>query len=264
MIDLHTHILPAVDDGVRSMDEALEFARVAFDDGIRTVVATPHCREGFYLNPRDEVLRGVAALREALRGAAIDLEVLPGAEVHICPQIPERVRDGRAPTLADNGRTILLELSLTQYPVELPKLVFELKLAGLHVLFAHPERVRYFQDDVSRYAEVVRLGSYGQLTCGSILGTFGDTAREFSEELLRKGLVQVLASDAHNVRGRPPRMRQAAQACAALVGEEFACAMTTSIPRALLEGRDPQVPATEHARAPRRSSWLARLFGTEG
>jgi len=264
MIDLHTHVLPAVDDGVQTVEEAVEFARVAYDDGIRTLVATPHCREGFYVVTREEVRRRVGELRAELAAAGVDIDLLPGAEVHICPELPERVRDGRAPTLGDNGRTLLLELSLSQYPVELPKLVFQLKLAGLQVLFAHPERVRYFQDDLSRYAEVVRLGAYGQLTSGSVLGTFGESAREFSEELLRKGLIHVLASDAHNVRGRPPRMREAAKACAELVGPEFAESMTDAAPRALLDGRDPQLPAIERPRAPRRGSWLARLFGREG
>ena len=264
MIDLHTHVLPAVDDGVQSMDEAVEFARAARNDGIHTLVATPHCREGFYTISRDEVARRVAKLRERLAAEGVDVEVLPGAEVHICPDLPERVRDGRAPTLADNGRTLLLELSLNQYPVDLPNLVFQLKLAGLQVLFAHPERVRYFQDDLTRYAEVVRLGAYGQLTSGSLLGKFGERAAEVSEELLRKGLVHVLASDGHNVRGRPPHLRRAMETCASLVGEPLARAMTEAIPRALLDGRDPEVPAVEAAGASRRAGWWNRLLGREG
>src|SRR6185295_15020465 len=139
MIDLHTHILPGVDDGVETEDEAVEFARLAQADGTRTIVATPHCREGFFVNERASVLEAVARLRERLERERVAVDVQPGAEVHLAPDLIERVRDGRATTLADNGKTLLLELSLSQYPVELENLVFQLKLAGLEVLFAHPE-----------------------------------------------------------------------------------------------------------------------------
>lgn len=259
MIDLHTHILPGVDDGVASEDDAVEFARVALEDGVRTIVATPHCREGFFVNERAAVLAAVARLRERLSGEGLEVDLQPGAEVHLCPELVERVRDGRAVTLADNGKTLLLELSLSQYPIELDQLVFDLKLNGIEVLFAHPERIRYFQDDVRRYEELVRVGAYGQITTGSILGDFGSTAREFSEELLRKGLVHVLASDAHNVRGRPPLLTPALQAITPLVGERFARSMADQIPRALLAGEPPVVPEVE-AHASRQQSFLSRWF----
>lgn len=260
MIDIHTHILPGVDDGVEDEDAAVEFARVAWDDGVRVTVATPHCRDGFYVNERDEVLENVRKLRERLSREALELDVRPGAEVHFCPGLVERVRDGRAPTLDDNGRTLLLELSLSQYPVEVDNVIFELKLAGLEVLLAHPERIRYFRDDVKRYEALVEQGAYGQITTGSVLGVFGSEIREFSEELLRKGLVHVLASDAHNVRGRPPRLSEARAACVPLVGAAFAQSMVLDTPRALLAGSAPEIPALD-GDVRRRGTFLSRWFG---
>lgn len=261
MIDLHTHILPGIDDGVESEDEAVELARVAMEDGVRLVVATPHCREGFFVNDRESVLDGVRALRARLAAEGLDIRLEPGAEVHICPDLPERIRDGRAPTLGDNGRTLLLELSLSQYPVGLNDLLFQLRLTGTVVLMAHPERIRYFQDDPTRYAELVRMGAYGQVTTGSLLGTFGQEAREFSEQLARNGLVHVLASDAHNLRGRPPRLVAARDALTPLVGEARARAMVEDAPRALLNGTEPQLPPVEGV-VPRRSTFLSRWFGS--
>jgi len=259
MIDLHTHILPGVDDGVETMEQAVEFARVAIADGIRVIVATPHCKDGFYVNDRAKVLPAVEALRKRLAEEALEVDVQPGAEVHLCPDLVQRIEDGRALTLADNGKTVLLELSLTQYPVELENLVFQLKLAGLEVLFAHPERIRYFQDDARRYESVIRLGAYGQITTGSVLGVFGSEAMRFSEELLRKDLVHVLASDAHNLRGRPPILSEALTAMEPLVGQRRALSMATSIPEAMLAGREPVIPPVED-RASRRTSFLGRLF----
>jgi protein-tyrosine phosphatase len=263
MIDLHTHILPGIDDGVRTEDEAIEFARYAAGGGIREIVATPHCREGSYENHRPAVLALVARLRERLSREGVDVVVHPGAEVHLCPDLVERIGDGRAPTLGDNGKTLLLELSLSQYPVELEQLVFQLKLAGIEPVFAHPERIRFFQDDVARYESVVHMGAHGQLTTGSVLGQFGNDVREFSEELLRKGLVHVLASDAHNVRGRPPALRPALTAIVPWIGERRARSMVEDVPRALLAGESVESPPVEGTAA-RRSTFLSRLFRRGG
>ena len=259
MIDLHTHILPGIDDGVKTEDDAVEFARAAWEDGTRTVVATPHCREGFFFNDRETVLSGVRDLRARLEREGVELRLEPGAEVHICPDLTERVLDGRAPTLADNGKTLLFELSLSQYPVALEELLFQLKLAGLEVLFAHPERVRYFRDDPTRWEEMVRMGGLGQITTGSILGRFGTETREFSERLLRDGLIHVLASDAHNVLGRPPLMSEALGVVAGLVGESRARSMVEDVPRALLDGVRPDVPPPD-APSSKKRSFLGRWF----
>ena len=263
MIDVHTHILPGIDDGVQTIEESVEFARVAIEDGVKVIVATPHCREGVWDNEREGILAAVDTLRKRLEEEGLSVDLRPGAEVHLCPDLVQRVKDGRATTLDDNGRTVLLELSLSQYPVELENLVFQMKLAGLHVLFAHPERIRYFRDDIRRYESIVKLGGYGQITTGSVLGTFGSEALRFSEELLRKDLVHVLASDAHNVRGRPPILSEALEAMEPLVGQRRALSMATDVPAAFLEGREPEIPPVE-GRAPRRSSFLGRLFGRSG
>jgi len=217
MIDIHTHILPGIDDGVKTEDDAVEFARMAAEDGVRTIVATPHCRDGFYVNERADVLAMTATLRERLARESVEVELVAGAEVHICPELVERILDGRAPTLGNNGKTLLLELSLTQYPVELENLIFQLKLAGVVPILAHPERIRFFEDDIGRYEALVRLGAYGQITTGSLLGEFGRKTQEFSRELVRKGLIHVVATDAHNVRGRPPIMSEAVEALTSLV-----------------------------------------------
>jgi len=260
MIDIHTHILPGIDDGVKTEDEAVEFARMAEGDGVERIVATPHCKEGFYFNDRRKVLGEVERLRARLAAEGLRIRIEPGAEVHICPDLVSRVADGRAPTLMDNGRTLLLELSLSQYPVELENLVFELKLAGLEVVLAHPERIRYFQDNLARYEALVHQGATGQITSGSLLGVFGTDVADFSEELMAKGLVHVLASDAHNVRGRPPLLSEAVEVSAEWVGEERALAMVREAPLALLEGRTPELPAVDSPRSG-GGGFFSRLFG---
>lgn len=260
MIDIHAHILPGVDDGVQTEEEAVEFARVAVADGTRTLVATPHCKEGFFFNDRAKVLADVERLRRRLQAESVDLELVPGAEVYLCPDLTERIRDGRAPTLANNGKTLLLELSLAQPHPEIENVVFQLKLAGIIPVFAHPERVRYFQDDIERYESVIRLGAYGQVTAGSLVGTFGESAEEFSEELVRKGLVHVLASDSHNLRGRVPVLTRGLETLSSMVGDELAGRMVTEFPGALLRGEEIDFPAMEEP-GTRKRSFLSRLLG---
>lgn len=255
MIDLHTHILPGIDDGVKSEDEAVAFARMAAADGTRTVVATPHCKEGSYLNDRSTVLREVERLRATLRAAEVELEVVPGAEVHLCADLVERIRDGRAPTLGDNGKTLLLELSLTQHPPEMENLIFQLRLVGIATVLAHPERIGYFRDDPKRYESLVRLGALGQITTGSVLGVFGQEVADLSAWLIRRRLVHVLASDAHNTRGRPPLLSEARRTVARLVGEEAARRMVEDVPAALLAGRDPEIPLPDDAPDRPKSLW---------
>jgi protein-tyrosine phosphatase len=263
MIDLHTHILPGIDDGVETIEESVEFARVAIQDGVKVIIATPHYKEGVWDNQREGILNSVEMLRARLAQDDLDVDLRPGSEVHLCPNLVQRVKEGQATTLNDNGRTVLLELSLSQYPVELENLVFQMKLAGLQVLFAHPERIRYFQDDIRRYEALVQLGGYGQITTGSVLGTFGSEAKRFSEELLRRGLIHVLASDAHNVRGRPPILSGALEATEAWVGRRRALSMVTDVPAALIQGREPEIPPVER-RTRRGNSFLGRLFGRSG
>lgn len=261
MIDLHSHILPGVDDGVETDEEAIEFARMAEAHGTRTIVATPHCRESTYYNDRAAVLAGVARLRPILKAAGVGIELVPGGEVHLCPELVERVRDGRAPTLGDNGRTLLLELSMSQYPPpDLESLLFQLKLAGIVVLLAHPERIKYFRDDPARYESLVRLGAFGQLNSGSLVGLFGAEIAELSRRWVRRNLVHVLASDSHNLGGRAPVLDDAVAAAAGLVGEAQARRMVTDVPAALLRGEEPEVPAVEDAPS-RGSGFLSRLLG---
>ena len=134
-----------------------------------------------------------------------------------------------------------------------------LKLAGIRPIFAHPERIRFFEDDIRRYESVIRLGAYGQLTTGSLLGVFGRDTLEFSRQLVRKGLVHVVASDAHNIRGRPPILSEAVRELSSLVGEDLAAKMVDEFPGALLRGEHVELP--EIASEPRGTPFLSRWFG---
>ena len=109
MIDLHCHILPGIDDGSRSTSESLVMAKLAFEDGIRTIVATPHTLDGTYFNPLQRIAQGVLFFQEALNENGVELKVCIGADVHLCPGMPDRIKRGDVGTINNTGKYFLLE-----------------------------------------------------------------------------------------------------------------------------------------------------------
>lgn len=258
MIDLHNHLLPGIDDGARRLEDTLQFLRLAREDGVRTIVATPHMKPGVYDNTREVILRHVAMVREAAQGdVAQAVELLPGAEVYYTADLPDRAREGSLMTIGDGGRYLLLELPYQQVPMGVEQVIFQLRLLGITPLMAHPERVAYYLEDIERVESSVRLGALTQVTGGSITGRFGEKTQAFTREILERNLVHVIASDSHDVRYRPPVMAAAMRAAAAIVGEEAARLMVEDHPRAILDGR--AIEPGEPRRPPRRRGLLARL-----
>ena len=249
MIDLHNHLLPGIDDGAKKVEETLEFLRVARRDGVKVVVATPHMKPGVFDNTREGILERVGLVREAARGdEAEGVTLLPGAEVYFTADLITRAREKRLMTYGDKGRYLLLELPYQQIPMQVDDTIFQLKLLGITPVMAHPERVAYYLENIDRVAASVRLGALTQVTGASLTGKFGDKARDFARAMLRRNLVHVLASDAHDVRYRPPVLSEAIPAAAADVGESAARRMVEETPRAILEGREVEVTLQEETR----------------
>lgn len=259
MIDIHCHILPGLDDGAPDEGVALEMARTAVADGVGTIVATPHMREGDYLNERPQILEAVEQFRKVLARESVPLKLAVGSEVHLGPRLVERIAEGRLLTYADRQAALLLECPYRNYPVRLSETIFELKLAGYTPVIAHPERIQFFREDPERFAALVNQGALGQLTGSSLLGLFGKKIQALSEEWVARKLVHFLGSDAHDTVSRPPRLAQARARWAEIAGEESARQAVELFPRALLEGGslEPEPPLPG---APRRG-WLARWLG---
>jgi protein-tyrosine phosphatase len=238
MIDLHCHVLPAIDDGCESLEQSLEFCRVAFQDGISTLVATPHQKPGQYDNTPEAIRQKVLELRVALREAGIEVEIVEGAEVYHSLDLATRLREGRVTTLGATGRYLLLELPFQQTPLRVEETVFQLKLAGVTPVLAHPERISYFVTDMERLEKLIRLGCLSQVTGAAILGGFGDRVRDIALRMLERNLVHVISSDAHDTVYRPPVLAKARERAAELVGPARAEQMVTEIPGAICQGND--------------------------
>lgn len=260
MIDLHCHVLPAIDDGPRTMEETLALARVAAEQGTTRLVATPHVSPR-YPTSAQEMLAGVSEVNAALRSAGVALEVLPGAE--IAPLSLHRL-DGEELTglRLGGGPFVLLEAPLTAIGPELEGGIEELKVGGFGVVLAHPERAPSFHRDIERLARLVASGVLCSITAGSLVGRFGGVVQRFSGALLRRGLVHDVASDAHDALRRSPEIaRCLAAAERSLPGlAKQARWLTEHAPAAILAGTPlPAAPPPPHGRASRLPSLWGRV-----
>lgn len=241
MIDLHCHILPGVDDGPQSLEEAVGMCRMAADDGCEAMVATPHQRRGDWWNTDRERL---AALAEELQNAVgPGLRVLLGAEVHVDSELLAEVEKGDGILPLAGSRYLLIEFGARGTPAESVHLVHELAVAGWWPVIAHPELIPWLAPDRDLVALLVARGALTQVTAMSLTGDFGRRPQNDAVALLEAGLVHFVASDSHGVRRRPPGLRRAYRTIADRWGEETARRLTADNPRAVVEDR----PLTEAA-----------------
>ena len=252
VIDLHSHILPGLDDGARDLSESLAIARSMAEDGVRVVAATPHVRDDYPTTP-EAMSEALAQVRAAVAREGIEIDVLGGGEIAL-----ERLAGMEAEALAHlglggNPRLLLLEYPYYGRPASLAADCRRLRLDGIVPVIAHPERNEMVQERPADLEGVVSAGAVIQITAASIDGRLGRATAECAHRLLEFELVHLIASDAH-----APGVRQAglSSAAAAVGGGELAYWLTTLAPDALLKGEElPSRPV-----APRRRRDLFRRF----
>lgn len=235
-IDIHCHLLPDLDDGAGSWDEALAMAGQAVADGISAVVVTPHQLGAFAANRGDEICEQTDRLQAVLNEGDIPLKVFPGADVRIEPGMIGKIRTGEVLTLADRGRHILLELPHEVY-LPLDRLLADLKRAGLTGILSHPERNRGIIAQPRLVESLVQAGCLIQITAASLLGGFGSRPRSVAEQLVKQGLVHFVSTDAHSPRSRPPLLGEAYDRVAELTSPSIATDWFCRNPAAVVEGK---------------------------
>lgn len=209
MLDMHAHILPGLDDGAPDLDTALAMARIAVEDGITTMVATPHFMEGSMENYRELILQKVSEFQLALDEQGIPLNVLPGAEVYLSPETPERLKKGELMTINDKGKHLLVEFPMQCVPAFAEEILFKLKVLGITPVIAHPERNLQLMNFPERVLDLATKGCLLQINSGSITGLYGQKIKKTAHWLVKRDLMHLVGSDAHSAGGRSPRIREA-------------------------------------------------------
>jgi protein-tyrosine phosphatase len=208
MIDIHCHILPGVDDGAQSLSDSLNMARMAVNQGIRKIVATPHHLNNAYENPKHSIIERVKELNEALRLEKIDLEILPGQEVRIHGEMLQGYETGEILPV-NHTPYILVEFPSNHVPRYTEKLFYDLQVSGLIPVIVHPERNQEIIENPDLLYRFVKKGAFTQITAASICGDFGKKIRNFSLQLVEANQTHLIASDAHNIKNRSFKMSEA-------------------------------------------------------
>ena len=269
MIDIHAHILPKLDDGAKTLEESIQMCRISYQDGIRTIVATPHILMGIYGNDRSSILTELQELKAAIAECGLqnagcgiknldtkmssqlgsesripnsEFRILAGADVHFSSDFLQRCEREEIVTVNDQGRYLMVEFTFQGIPYQAEEVLFQLLAKGIIPIISHPERNREIAQSPNRYYGMIRMGCLGQVTAMSLTGGFGPEAKRTAEKLLSKRLIHIIASDAHSTDRRPPILSAGVKAAEKIVGKEAAKKMVTEYPEAVINGKKPDIP----------------------
>ena len=232
MIDLHSHLLPGIDDGAPDLATALQLAKVALADGISHMVCTPHIHPGRYDNTPNSIYQALAELRAGLAEQQLPLQVSAAAEVRFGMELMVAIKQQQIPFLGlwDERPVLLLEFPHGEVPFGAERLTQWLVQQGIQPMIAHPERNKGLMRQPSKLKPFLQQGCLLQVTASSVAGRFGEAAQQLAEQLLQEGVVTILASDAHNREHRPPVLSEGLAAATQLIGESAALALVKDNP----------------------------------
>jgi protein-tyrosine phosphatase len=240
LIDLHSHILPGVDDGARSLDESLEMGRIAASEGIEVMACTPHFMPGLYDNTAPDIRQRIAQLNDEFSQHDIDVALVVGSDAHMRPDFVNCLRDGSILTLHDS-RYVLFEPPHIVMPQRLDDLLFNIQASGYVPVLTHPERLKWIEQGYDAVLEFAKSGVMIQLTAGSMTGRFGKRAAYWSQRMLADGIVSIIATDCHNLDSRPPHLVKAFEMAQSELGDDEGLNLVLRRPALILENAAPDV-----------------------
>ncbi|MEK5481726.1 tyrosine-protein phosphatase [Viridibacillus sp. FSL R5-0888] len=210
LVDIHNHILPGLDDGPKSIEEALLLATDAVENGITHIIATPHHHDGKYMNSSSVVEEAVFNFNKELYERSIPLEILPGQETHIYNSLISDLNKDLL-TLANSGKYILIELPINHIPTYTFDILFQIQLKGYIPIIVHPERNMVFRKDKQKLYDIVNKGSLVQVTASSLIGVNGRAIKRYIKYLVKHNIVHFISSDSHHHIKRPFLLKAAYQ-----------------------------------------------------
>lgn len=268
MIDLHSHILPGIDDGAADLAVSLAMARMFVADGVTDLACTPHILPGLYPNTGPQIRVAVQNLQAELDEAGIPLRLTTGADVHMVPDLVAGLRSGKLLSLADT-RYVLVEPPHHVPPQKFEEFFFNILVSGYVPILTHPERLTWVSSHYAAIERMARSGVWMQITAGSLTGSFGRSAQNLAERMLKDGCVHILATDAHDTVRRPPALSRGRDLAAKFVGAVEAEHLVVTRPRGILENAPvsslPRIPsAAELSNIVYKESKLANGRDTQG
>lgn len=237
MIDLHSHLLPNIDDGSRSMRASIRMAKSAADSGIKAALMTPHHMNGQYVNHKADVIRRTAEFQQELDNNGINLQVFPSQEVRINGDLLQALDDDDILFADECNRYLLLEFPDDDVPTYSKDMIFKIMQRGITVEIAHPERNTKIMATPSILFDFIEAGAVAQVTASSYVGTFGKKVEKFAEAIIKHNLAHVFVSDAHDLPNRDYEMVAAMAKLEKHMGHDY-CVMFERNAEAILDGNN--------------------------
>lgn len=220
MIDIHTHILPGLDDGAANWNDTLDMAKAAASEGITTIIATPHHANGTYTNTAQDVAEHTHSINDKLMAAGVPVTIRTGQEIRVHDDLLDAWYRNELLPLAGSSY-VLIEMPSSRIPKAMIELIHELNILGLKPIIAHPERNAEVVKHPERLAELIEAGAFAQVTTHSLLGGFGKRIEQSAWSLLQTGCIHIVSSDAHHIVRRGFRLREAYDAIERRMGEQW-------------------------------------------
>lgn len=236
MIDIHSHILPKVDDGVQSVEDALEMLRIAVQGGVVNQILTPHIQINRFDNSLIHLMKHFEIFQKIVEDEEIPIKLHLAAEIHISLGIIQMVENDTLPWLGTwNGqKCFLLELPPSDIPAGSINLIRWLRSRQITPIIVHPERNQTFQKEPDKLQPFLDAGCPLQITSSSIIGDFGKQVKQFATVLLYEGKVELVASDCHNLKYRPPNLRDGINVAREIIGPSLAERLASPVALELL------------------------------
>ena len=209
-VDIHSHILPFLDDGARDEEMSLAMLRIAESEGITDIIATPHYRQGHYRGERKDVDRVLSGMKERMKEEGIHVNLYPGNEIYYRSELEEKLDAGVLSSLNDSGY-VLVEFSPMEDFMYIRSAAEELFSIGYTPIIAHIERIQCIERKIEHARTLKRMGCDIQVNAAGIVGEAGFRSKRFTHKLLKEQLIDYVATDAHNVENRPPKMKKCAE-----------------------------------------------------
>lgn len=259
MIDIHSHVLPQIDDGSASWEETMAMMHQAEEDGITEVAITHHILSNLDFEREDEIISKYEELKQRLVFEKINIKLHLGAELY---SQPDMELHHKISTYNDNKKYFLMEFPMQGIPKFIGDYFFDLITRGMIPIIAHPERNMGIIRNPSRAFEFVQRGALLQINAGSIVGRHGEPVKDAATILLNSNLIHLVGSDAHNTRRRPMKLRDAKDIIGERWGTERAQAIFQDNPKKILTGEQFSAPEPLPVQPLKKGLWgtLRRVF----
>ena len=236
MIDVHSHILPNIDDGSRSIDETFNLIKEAKKAGFEGIICTSHYMENYYETDRPEREVWINAIHENLKNKNIEMNLYLGNEIYMSDNIIKLLEDGKATTMNDTSY-VLFELPLNVEPMNLYDMVYEMQQYKIVPILAHPERYSFVQTDPELIYDLIDKGVLMQANYGSIVGQYGKKAQMIVQKFLENNMIHMLGTDAHRQNTIYPKIPEILVELKSLIGEEKLNELTTINPELVINNK---------------------------